>query len=97
MASSSTTEVGQSAASSSGKRLSVILITKNEQAHIRACLESVAFADEIIVVDSGSTDETVEIARSMGANVTVTPDWPGFWAAEESGTGSGHGRVGAVH
>ncbi len=59
-------------------RLSVILITKNEEAHIRACLESVSFADEIIVVDSGSTDRTCEIARAMGAQVTVTPDWPGF-------------------
>ncbi|MCX5465070.1 glycosyltransferase family 2 protein [Alcaligenes parafaecalis] len=78
MASSSTTEVEHNAASGSGKRLSVILITKNEQAHIRACLESVAFADEIIVVDSGSTDDTVEIARSMGAQVSITPDWPGF-------------------
>ncbi len=78
MAPSAKTEVGNSGASGSGKRLSVILITKNEQAHIRACLESVAFADEIIVVDSGSTDDTVEIARSMGAKVSVTQDWPGF-------------------
>ena len=38
--------------------LSVIIITKNEAANIRACLESVAWADEIIVVDSGSTDGT---------------------------------------
>ncbi|WP_315924298.1 glycosyltransferase family 2 protein [Mesorhizobium sp. SP-1A] len=58
--------------------LSVILITKNEEAHIAACLESVAFADEIVVVDSGSTDRTVEIAQSLGAKVTVTADWPGF-------------------
>lgn len=57
--------------------LSVILITKNEAANIRACLESVAFADEVIVVDSGSSDETVAIAREMGAKVYVH-DWPGF-------------------
>ncbi|GAB1232693.1 glycosyltransferase family 2 protein [Ferrigenium sp. UT5] len=57
--------------------LSVILITRNESANIRACLESVAFADEIIVVDSGSTDDTVAIARSMGAQV-YEHDWPGF-------------------
>lgn len=58
--------------------LSVIIITKNEQAHIQACLESVAFADEIIVLDSGSTDRTVEIAQAFGAQVSVTTDWPGF-------------------
>lgn len=58
--------------------LSVIIITKNEAAHILACLESVAFADEFIVVDSGSTDDTVELARQFGARVEVTPDWPGF-------------------
>ena len=57
--------------------LSVILITKNEAANIRDCLESVAFADEIIVVDSGSTDDTVTIAREMGAKV-YEHDWPGF-------------------
>jgi glycosyltransferase involved in cell wall biosynthesis len=57
--------------------LSVILITKNENANIRACLESVAWVDEIIVVDSGSTDDTAAIARSMGACV-YEHDWPGF-------------------
>jgi glycosyltransferase involved in cell wall biosynthesis len=58
--------------------LSIILITKNEAANIDACLHSVAFADEIVVVDSGSTDDTVAIARQLGARVEVTPDWPGF-------------------
>ena len=58
--------------------LSVILITKNEAANIRDCLQSVSWADEIIVVDSGSTDETAGIARDMGAKVYVHPDWPGF-------------------
>src|SRR5690606_17033330 len=59
-------------------KLSVIIITKNESKHILACLESVAFADEFIVVDSGSTDNTVELARDFGARVEVTSDWPGF-------------------
>src|SRR5512135_1056383 len=57
--------------------LSVIIITKNEAADIRACLESVAWADEIIVVDSGSTDDTVAICKEFGAQVHVH-DWPGF-------------------
>lgn len=57
--------------------LSVIIITKNEAANIRACIESVVWADEIIVVDSGSSDATVEICRELGAQVYVH-DWPGF-------------------
>lgn len=59
--------------------LSVIVITKNEAANIRACLESVAWASEIIVVDSGSTDDTVAIARKFTPHVYVH-DWPGFGA-----------------
>lgn len=59
-------------------RLSVIVITRNEAAHIRRCLESVAFADEIVVVDSGSEDDTVTIAQSCGARVVTHADWPGF-------------------
>lgn len=58
-------------------KLSVIIITKNEAANIRACIESVVWADEIIVVDSGSSDATVEICRELGAQVHVH-DWPGF-------------------
>jgi glycosyltransferase involved in cell wall biosynthesis len=57
--------------------LSVILITKNEAANIRACLESVAWADEIVVVDSASSDDTVAIAKELGARVYIH-DWPGF-------------------
>lgn len=59
-------------------RLSIILITKNEEQHIAECLASVAFADEIIIVDSGSTDATVRIATEMGALVHCVTDWPGF-------------------
>jgi glycosyltransferase involved in cell wall biosynthesis len=58
--------------------LSVILIAKDEEACIARALHSVAWADEIVVVDSGSSDRTVDIAREHGAKVTVTADWPGF-------------------
>lgn len=59
-------------------KLSVIIITKNEAANIRDCITSVAWADEIIVVDSNSTDDTAAIAREMGALVYMHADWPGF-------------------
>lgn len=58
--------------------LSVILITKNEEANLKDCLESVSFANEIIVVDSQSSDKTQEIAQSFGAKLEITSDWPGF-------------------
>jgi hypothetical protein len=57
--------------------LSVIIITKNEAHSIGDCLQSVAWADEIIVVDSGSTDETVNISKKHGAKV-LRNDWAGF-------------------
>ncbi len=59
-------------------QLSVIIITFNEAANIEACLQSVSFADEVLVLDSGSTDRTVELARGLGAVVHVSTDWPGF-------------------
>lgn len=58
--------------------LSVTVITKNEAHNIEACLRSVLFADQVVVLDSGSTDDTAQIARSMGAEVSTSPDWPGF-------------------
>jgi glycosyltransferase involved in cell wall biosynthesis len=59
------------------QRLSVTIITKNEAHDIRACLESVKWADEIILLDSGSSDATVAIAQEYTAKVKVT-DWPGY-------------------
>jgi glycosyltransferase involved in cell wall biosynthesis len=58
--------------------LSVTVITNNEASNIVDCLACVSFADQIVVVDSGSTDNTVELARSAGAQVLQTADWPGF-------------------
>lgn len=55
------------------------LITLNEAAHIEAALRSLSFADEIVVVDSGSTDETTAIARRFTDKV-FTRDWPGYAA-----------------
>jgi len=59
-------------------RLSVIVITKNEAQRLRRCLGSVPFADEIVVVDSGSTDGTERLAQDLGARVITAADWPGF-------------------
>jgi glycosyltransferase involved in cell wall biosynthesis len=58
--------------------LSAIVITHNETNNILDCLASVGFADQIIVVDNGSTDNTVELVKSVGAQVLHTTDWPGF-------------------
>ena len=57
--------------------LSAIIITRDEERNIRECLESIKWADEIIVLDSGSTDGTVGICREYTEKVHET-DWPGF-------------------
>lgn len=58
--------------------LSAVLITRNEAHRIERCIASIKWADEIIVVDSGSTDGTAELCRRHGAQVVVAEDWPGF-------------------
>lgn len=63
-------------------KISASIITLNEAEHIRATCESVAWADEIVVVDSGSTDQTQAIARECGARVIERP-WPGFAAQKQ--------------
>lgn len=50
-------------------KLSAIILTKNEEAMLADCIDSVSFCDEIVVIDSGSTDRTVEIAKHLGAKV----------------------------
>ena len=68
----------ESAGAPGAPDLSAIVITRNEEARIGACLQSLSFAGEIVVVDNASTDRTPEIARDAGARVHHAPDWPGF-------------------
>jgi glycosyltransferase involved in cell wall biosynthesis len=63
--------------------LSVVIITLNEEANLARTLASVAWADEIIILDSGSTDRTGEVARSFNAKFIVEP-WKGFAAQKNS-------------
>jgi glycosyltransferase involved in cell wall biosynthesis len=63
----------------SAPRVSAAVICQDEEAVIGACLESVAWCDEIVVVDSGSRDRTVEIARKHATRVVGNP-WPGYVA-----------------
>ena len=57
--------------------LSVAIITKNEEENIRQCLQCVAFAGQIVIVDSGSTDATLSIARELGCEI-YSEAWHGF-------------------
>jgi (heptosyl)LPS beta-1,4-glucosyltransferase len=63
---------------SSRKTLSVVVIAKNEAELLPDCLRSVSWADEIIMMDSGSQDDSIAIAASMGAKVFTHTDWQGF-------------------
>ncbi len=58
--------------------VSAVLIVQNEEDLLPAALDSVAFCDEVVVVDSGSTDRTTDIARAKGARLVVNTPWPGF-------------------
>lgn len=60
--------------------LTIAVLTLNEEHHIVDCLRSAAFADELLVLDSGSRDCTVALARGLGAKVIVQADWQGFAA-----------------
>jgi glycosyltransferase involved in cell wall biosynthesis len=68
--------------------VSVAVISLNAASQIGACLESVGFADDIVVLDSGSTDGTCDNARGHGAR--------GIRQAEAGGGGGGEERLGAV-
>ncbi|MBS0388105.1 MAG: glycosyltransferase family 2 protein [Proteobacteria bacterium] len=66
-------------------RLAACIITYNEAERIGTCIESVRFCDEIIVVDSHSTDQTREIATLLGAQV-IERDWPGYRSQKQFAT-----------
>jgi glycosyltransferase involved in cell wall biosynthesis len=63
-------------------KISATIITLNEESNIKAACESVAWADETVVVDSGSIDTTRKIAEACGARVITNP-WPGFGAQKQ--------------
>jgi len=63
-------------------KISATIITLNEETNIAEAIESVGWADEIVVVDSGSTDRTREIAEGLGAKVMLN-EWPGFSAQKQ--------------
>ncbi|MDQ1362224.1 MAG: Two-domain glycosyltransferase [Pseudomonadota bacterium] len=60
------------------KRISAVIICKNEEARIKSCLQSVKWADEIVVLDSGSNDRTLEIASEFTDKIYINIDWKGF-------------------
>ena len=64
------------------EKLSVVIITKNEEENISRCLKSVEWADEIVVVDSGSTDKTADICREFEV-VFIETAWKGFGATKD--------------
>ncbi|MEO7761951.1 MAG: glycosyltransferase family 2 protein, partial [Casimicrobiaceae bacterium] len=66
--------------------MSLVLITRNAGAQLQATLDSARFADEVVVVDSGSDDDTVQIAASAGANV-VTQKWLGYGPQKQFAVG----------
>lgn len=63
-------------------KISATIITFNEESNVKAACESVAWVDEVVVVDSDSTDQTRELAEACGARV-ITNEWPGFGAQKQ--------------
>jgi glycosyltransferase involved in cell wall biosynthesis len=67
-------------------RISAVIIAKDEAENVEDCVQSVAFCDEVLVLDSGSTDGTPDLAKKAGARVVVT-DWPGYVAQKNRAAG----------
>lgn len=64
------------------EKLSVVIITRNEEKNIRRCIASVDWADEIIVLDTGSTDRTLDLCPALHCRIERT-EWPGFGPAKQ--------------
>lgn len=73
------------------ERLSVVVITYNAGRDLPACLASVTFADEIVVVDSGSSDETLTVAERYGARI-IKQEWLGYGAQKQFGAAQARNR-----
>ncbi|WP_020209874.1 glycosyltransferase family 2 protein [Gilvimarinus chinensis] len=73
-------------------RLSAVLIVKNEAKKLEACLQSLDFVDEIVVLDSGSTDDTLAMAKRFGARVEINTDWQGFGVQRQRAQAFARGR-----
>ena len=71
--------------------ISAIVITYNEALNIQACLDALAWCDERIVLDRGSSDDTCELALAAGARVETTADWPGFGIQKNRALDLAHG------
>jgi len=72
-------------------KLSVVIIARNEETNLPRCLDSVKWADEIIVVDSGSVDKTIQIAQEHGARI-VKVEWSGFGPTKQAGVDAAAGE-----
>jgi len=70
---------GEAARATRRATITGCVIVRNEEGRLPRCLDSLRFCDEVIVVDSGSTDATIDVARVRGATV-VENAWPGFGA-----------------
>src|SRR6185369_11779774 len=78
---------GRSSMSGAPSKLSACIIAMDEEDRLEACLASLAFCDEIVVVDSHSKDGTRAIAAARGARV-IERDWPGFGAQKQFAVGA---------
>jgi glycosyltransferase involved in cell wall biosynthesis len=73
------------------KKITVIILTKNEERFLPGCLESLQWADEILVIDAYSTDGTIEIAKKFGARV-ISHEWKGFPEQRNYGAAQAQGE-----